>query len=81
MFVVLLVVWTLLVLMLVLHFVLMVWMFGRRRTVCVLQHIQERRNRELCYLLVVGGLRIRAAALLHLLPPLSHRSVQITEIT
>lgn len=34
-----------------------------------------------CYLLIVGGLGVRAAALLQLLPPLSECSIQVTEIT
>lgn len=34
-----------------------------------------------CNLLVVVGLGVRAAALLHLLPPLPHCSIKITEIT
>lgn len=33
------------------------------------------------YLLIVWNLRVRAAALLHLLPPVSHRSIQVAEFT
>lgn len=36
---------------------------------------------DTCYLLIVGGLGVRAAALLQLLPPLSECSIQVTEIT
>lgn len=36
---------------------------------------------DTCYLLIVGGLGVGAAALLQLLPPVSERSIQIHKVT
>lgn len=36
---------------------------------------------DTCYLVIVGGLGVRAAALLQLLPPLSEGSIQLTKNT